>query len=525
MSVNDQWNMSRLPIRVLPYQKKDLASCNEIIIDYLGDNPSYHIYITDKNDPKILIDITQLIIEEMFPNASINANNFYVTIEGLKDSQTLRDIINYIYKRFLMPDNPNGFDPVNDLDKIKDPTTKNILLTDTDGIIYLPITVAGNVIDSSGKSIQERLDDMTRLGFSTSFVRATTNNQSSFEFNYPFKDYPKYGNYVEVRIGSTYIDKARYEIINEKSADGSITSATLTFIDETVEKGRAINFLFIFNAKAVTGGKFENISGGAIADGTITSSKLEKVSDSFLLNDSTSIASSKALYNLFTRYINDINDRDEHVYYYYDDSDGDILYYGREMDTISSGDVLNIIAKNKKTLSKGIRIYHKPEGNVYYAVDSETGETVNDLSIELDPGGSIDSIQIQDPTEQTDGEYPSVLKDIIDIKKLYNKDGATPKTNLPAGRMIKLLYQNDCFYILNNNDIITNRYIYTCIDQETAISFKQLSYEYEDIINVYRNGVRLFEDLDYSMNSDSETITLFVRTEEGERIVFESIRV
>ena len=29
------------------------------------------------------------------------------------------------------------------------------------------------------------------------------------QFDYPFKDYPKHGNYVEVRIGSTYIDKAR----------------------------------------------------------------------------------------------------------------------------------------------------------------------------------------------------------------------------------------------------------------------------------------------------------------------------
>ena len=216
-------------------------------------------------------------------------------------------IYHFIYKRYLMPDNTNGFNPALDYDKIFDQDTKTVLLKDTGANIYLPISKADAVYDNNGITVQERLDNMTRIGFTTSYVRATTDHQSSFEFTYPFKDYSAGGNYIEVKIGSTYIDKARYEIIDNKSTDGHIYTATINFIDESIDIGRAVNFLFIYNAKTTTGGKFENISGGFVANNSLPSTKLEKVSDSFLLNDSTCIASSKGLYNLFLQYANDIN--------------------------------------------------------------------------------------------------------------------------------------------------------------------------------------------------------------------------
>ena len=50
MSVNDQYNMGRLPLRPLSLDYKNLAQTKELLIDNLGDNPSYHLYIADAKD-------------------------------------------------------------------------------------------------------------------------------------------------------------------------------------------------------------------------------------------------------------------------------------------------------------------------------------------------------------------------------------------------------------------------------------------------------------------------------------------
>ena len=78
MSVNDQYNMSRIPIRPLSLSNKDLASTKELIIDNLGDKPSYHLYITDSEDRTKLIDITSLMIE-----SRINLDGRYDNQRGL----------------------------------------------------------------------------------------------------------------------------------------------------------------------------------------------------------------------------------------------------------------------------------------------------------------------------------------------------------------------------------------------------------------------------------------------------------
>lgn len=393
MSVNDQYKMGRIPIRPLSLSNKDLASTKELIIDNIGDKPSYHLYITDSEDRTKLIDITSLIIKEAFPN--INADNLKITIEGILESENLKDIINFIYKRFLMPDDSNGFNYKEDYDKLTDPLTKSVLLKDTDDIIYLPVTLADNVYDSAGVTIQDRLDQMTRLGFSTSYVRSENKSgQSSFEFEYPFANYTNGGNYVEVRIGSTYIDKSRYEIIDEVDKDGNCYRATINLIDESLEYGRALNFLFIYNSSIAPQSKPGYFYGGLLANGSVPTGKLEKVSDRYDLNDSTSLATSKALYNLY---------------------------------------------------NACCELYGKTPGN---------------------PSSSS-------------GDYK----------------------------------------------LTTNRYIYTAKDQETTISFNPLYFKSGDQIFVYRNGVRLFESLDYSINITARTITLYVRTEANDRIVFESYNV
>ena len=390
MSANDQFNtMGRLPLRPLSLSDKDLAQTKELLIDNLGDDPSYHIYITDSKDRTRLIDLTNLYSE----NPNISGDNLTITIDGLIDPQKLKYIINFIYKRYLMPDNTNGFNPALDYDKIFDQDTKTVLLKDTGANIYLPISKADAVYDNNGITVQERLDNMTRIGFTTSYVRATTDHQSSFEFTYPFKDYSAGGNYIEVKIGSTYIDKARYEIIDNKSTDGHIYTATINFIDESIDIGRAVNFLFIYNSADVSNGNNLYLYGGNIANNSIPSGKIEKVSDSFTLPDSTCLASSKALYNLYKFCCKKLN------------------------------------------------------------IDPETS-----------------------------------TPNIGDLK------------------------------------ISSNRYVYSIQkDGETTIPYRKLAFNKDcdhDII-VYRNGIRQFESIDYSMDTINKTITTYVTTEQHERFVFE----
>ena len=110
---------------------------------------------------------------------------------------------------------------------------------------------------------------------------------------------------------------------------------------------------------------------------------------------------------------------------------------------------------------------------------------------------------------------------------LYNPNLTVNTANFIAGTLLKIMIIKDngtIKAVLLESGITNNRsrFIHLCIDQETAISYAGLSYTASDIINVYRNGVRLFQDVDYSINAAAQTITLYVRTEDGERIIFET---
>lgn len=486
-SINDQFEYGRAPLKPLPYAYKDLAQCNEIIIDYKGDNPTYHIYIADSNDPKTLIDITNLIIKEMFPNAKINANQFQILIEGVKDPTSLKDIINFIYKRFTYPENPNGFNYDEDIDKVLDPSTKSVLLRNTDGTILLPVTTADNVFDKSGKSIEERLNNMTRVGFGIDYVRATSNNQTEFTFTYPFINY---SDFVEIRIGTVYVDKTRYNITNNIDSNGNYTTATLKFIDPDykIENGRRIDIIFIYNSLAISGGKYEYMYGGNIANGSIITSKLAKVSDSYTLNDSSAVASSAAVYKLFMAMVDSIDNNNGVSIWGIDRSSYDYFICNLNnisSNTIKDGSILTITNLNTKS------------------------HIIPNLHINLSNSSMTFSLLNLNNTQIT-----STIK------------------SLPAGKTIRVLLDktNHKAYLLSTNIFSAHksRLIYTCRYEEEeieryTISYHGLDYNIESIIEVYRNGVRLFEDIDYSIDKFNETITLFTNLNEGERIIFESL--
>lgn len=466
-SLNDQFEHGRLPIKTLPYKDRKLSQCNEIMIDY-GEDGTYHIFITHHNDPKKYIDITSLIVKEMLPKAEINANQFTITIDGERDPKSLMDIINYIWKRFSHAEDFGGFVPERDKDLLYDPTTISVLLQTTDGQIQLPITLADNVYDKNGNSIQSIIDGMTKLAFSVSYLYATKDNQTSFEFEYPFEDY---SDMLEVRIGTTYVDNTRYQITKNYDNEGHYKSATLDFIGEGIENGRRIDLVWIFNSICENGTRVSFMSGSRIADSTIPLCKLQKYSDSYSYPDSNSVATSKALANLYTDLIGAINANNQNLFYCQD----------------TSVDTNNTIIVDIGRAAKG--------GDIIVV----TTASIKSSSVKLSINGTSYNIRTPDGTNLTRGfRNNQVVR-------------------------FKIVGSNAIVLSGSSSEIKSTKFIHDCVDQEYNISYNGLDYNTGDLIHVYRNGVRLFQDLDYSINTINETITLFVRTEQGERIVFESL--
>jgi hypothetical protein len=271
--------------------------------------------------------------------------------------------------------------------------------------------------------------------------------------------------------------------------NGDYTTATLTFIDagygaERIEIGRRVDVLFIYNALATSGGPYEYMYGGNIADGSIPISKLQKISDSYTLNDPTSVATSKAVRGLYNAVFDTLSS-----------NDGAIIW-GND----SSNSTSSIVVEASRYPATMFNDANLPR--VMYIL-LKSNKLAN---CSLDVGGTSWS--------QT-------------FTNLYNPNLTVNTTNFIAGTLLKIMFIKDggaVKPVLLESGITNNRsrFIHLCIDQETTISYAGLSYTASDIINVYRNGVRLFQDVDYSINAAAQTITLYVRTEDGERIIFET---
>jgi len=474
MALNDQFsNMARIPLKPLAYKDKDLAQPSELLIDYKGENPSYHIYIVDPADETRIIDITNYLVKEAF------GNDIAISIDGMTEQMTLHDLLNFIYKLFLYPENLDGYDYTRDFDKIYSKDTILTLLRNADGTVFMPITKADAVFDSNGTNLQERLDNMVRLGFANDYIKATQEDQRTFEIIYPFLNYTENGNYMELRIGTTYIDKDRYQIVDNRDENGDIYGCTITFLHDKIELGRRIDILFIYNATDGADGSKTAINGGQIASYSIPTTKLAKVSNDYTINDASAVASAASVYKLYSELSDVANHASNSAFFVNDLSQStteiivDISTFGVELS--SKYILLNIIPASNKI--ENIRL------SVTHGATSETFNT------------SLFNISIPD--------------------------------GVAAGRIVKVIvnYTSAKVVSLVESMLTETRYIYTCKDDETVISFAELDYNTSSIIRVYRNGVRLFKDLDYSISKTTQTITLFVRTELDEHIVFEATNI
>ena len=469
MSVNDQFEYGRIPLKPLPYKNKDIAQCNELIVDY-GDTGDYHIYIVDSHDPSKLIDLTNVSIDRITMEFNLDGG------EGSKAS--LNDIVNFLCNNIIYADNINGFSYNDDIGKVTNPLAKSVILRNKDGTIILPATTMDNIFDDNGNTIEERLNSITRIAFDKVRIIAEE-NQYEFTFEYPCQNY---SDYIEVRVDGICIDNTEYYIIKDIDSDDNYNSATLVFINTAYIKNESkIDVLFIFNS-VITGDstKINTISGNTLVNHSIQSTKLEKVSNSYMINDPTSIATSSALYNLYNALSELVINSYQNIIWGPDTSILNSLISvttDKDFENLSGPFVVNtIVACNKKS-------------SVMFAL-----------------------------------RYNDDYIYTMDLKYVNN---TSLKRGIPVNRAISVLAypKKNIAYIISGglNGLKSSRYIHDCISEETDISYSELNYSIGDIITVYKNGIRLFEDIDYSIDTDNEIITLFVNAEENDRIIFEAL--
>ena len=315
---------------------------------------------------------------------------------------------------------------------------------------YAPMTVANTVYMQDGDTVEHKIN---QLGLMTSTFEniQVTEVGKTFDIPVPFRDFFNYPHCMIVCIGTTMITPNRYSVRDNK----------ITFLDN-INIGRTINFFFMYNTKP--GGNalaIENIDGANINRGTITADKLNKVSNSYLLNDNSSIATSAGLKGIY--------------------------------------DLIAALC-NEKNIT--VRCTASKSGDTTYALHT--------------PQGFTDLI---------DGDIMSIKFDsdvVHDGKITYNGHEYPIYTNSTTPIKDKEICANDELYFQfnasDNRFYVTNGMAYR-MDQFTSNKIVErdgniFSYEESgflpgyDTLTVYLNGLKLIKNINYTIDYKAKTITL-----------------
>ena len=468
--LQDEFSMARLPLRPLPYELMDNSYTHELMVNSTGLNPNYHIYITDPEDPEKVYDLSAAIIKEGF-----NSKDLTISIDGVDEPIALKDIISYIYKRFVHINDVGGFRKDRDMPLVIDTNNRNILLQDINGGIVFPIVRADAIFDSEGKTLQDRFDSITHLAFIHDSILIDSDGQSIFEVIYPFKNYPYAGNYMELRIGGTVIASDRYAVNNNYDENNDIYGATISFPNETFEEGRRIDILYLYNASSASENAIIPMDGNQFANKSISTAKLARTSDSYTVDDSNCLPTSKAIFKLYQNILDSLAYAAKRAFFVKDMSDNNRYI------------IVNITNEN-----------------------IEFGINYTMLSV------FVNSNKDEDLT----------------LRVLYTKNGQTltneyqvmVPNGIGKGRLIRFLVteSNAEVYDITSIKLDRSRYIHYCLEDESTISFAEFDYERSSLINIYKNGIRLFEDVDYSIDFSRQVINLFVPSTLKDIIVFEA---
>jgi hypothetical protein len=288
---------SRIPVKPLDYSQRNIAQEKELLIDYTTGN----IYIVRTiNEQKTIIDVTKKIADSVGTIAHVDGNAI-ITIDGIGDvelSATLLDLINSSVKMNDVVDH-----------------TKLIkkAITDKSGNQYAPVTIADAVYTSDGGLVEEKLKNITRLGMVVVEVDIT-DEDLTFTIPFPFNNYLENGNHMIVFLDSNFMSESKYTVNG--------TSLTILGIEPiAIRLYKKLVFVFLYNSTTAVIGTSQ-FDGSFITKGSIETSKLKNTSNSISLDDSSYLATSKAIKMVYDSLTNRINIVDP------DNAPKSVLVYG-----------------------------------------------------------------------------------------------------------------------------------------------------------------------------------------------------
>ena len=333
---------------------------------------------------------------------------------------------------------------------------------------YAPRTLARAVYTDSGESVENRLNLISKVGTAIEYVLATSNGQRIFDIPLPFENYFELGNTMMLYAGTVFIDPRRYSIVDNSVIFGE---------NEGLAIGRTLTFIFIFNSAVNKCDTFTNIDGKYIANKTIPYTKLEKFSSSINLNDPSSVASSQAIKQVY-----------------------DIL--NSKIDGSANLAVIHAVASgNGMSLQIISENYSLVDNSIIYLTMTNDILTGAGLSI-------------------NGGEY-------IPIYKTFTQQ--VEAGDVLTGEEIALTYSatDNRFYITNGLPYMLETYTDMYIVQTDGESKFGVNIDFNnaiDKLNVYHNGIRLFENFNYTFENDFVVLKDYA-AEKDDQIVFEVTRI
>ena len=388
-------------------------------------------------------------------------DDFTVVIDGI-GTISLGDILNLLYSISLTHDEAWSIETI----KKMIPTT----IVDSKGIVYAPRSLSTSVYMESGESIDVRLRSISKVGLAMRHVIATEERQQTFTIPYPFDNYLSEGNSFWIYVGGIMVDSRRYYI----SEDGS----QITFIDsdDYVEKDRTCTFLFWYNSATPDTGVLLVMDGKYITPRTIETNRLANVSDSIDLNDPEAVASSRAVCTL-----------------------------------------RNVVNERVDALA----------GNVSVTCLADESSTSTELVVRIPNYRLTDSNMIHIRLREDLGPNATLQVNDEPALPIYNGNNRVEGGPL-AGEIINVSFNSldNRFYIygVSTFKLETTYYSNSPEEGSSTIPFN-LSYNpLVDKLGVYYNGIKLFPDINYTLNESSITLLDFV-SEVGDLFTFELTQI
>lgn len=346
-----------------------------------------------------------------------------------------------------------------------------------DGQNRAPATMASVVFTDSGDNLEDLVKEIKVLKVNQEEIEVEYNNQTDFLTHPPYDGYFKYPNrnFWLINIDGVMVPKSQYQV-----KDGNI----IAFPTKKLTVDNKVNVTYIFQADlnssdTRTAGYTD---GGYILDGSIPTSKLSQVTNSYHENTENKIPTAKAVNDAFNNLLTKLNNLDMSTRIYAADSSSNnyelVLFIKHYVPT----DMNTIILRTK------------------YDIGSDSWVRIND------------------------NEPVPLYKDI---------DTPIKQGDIKAGNIIQIRYNalQNIFYLINPDmyKVIKDVSRFSIDGQQYVGPLVEIPINLDnyvpgiDQVDVYYENIKLFEGLNFHFKGNSIVLDGFYANT-GETFIFERTR-